>query len=129
MSDVVVRLLVATAVVAVGLGAAAGARIRDRRRAALAPLDLSAVEGRLLFFTDSGCRRCAVARTRLDDLAVEYQEIAYQHEPDLMRRVGVTGVPLIVARDAAGTEVARIAGPPSRRALRRLLFRAGFEGG
>ena len=125
MSDIWIRVLVALAIVAIGLGATAVVRIRERRRAALAPLDLTGVSGRVLLFTDSACRRCDAARLALESAGVEFREIAYQHEPDLMRRVGVTGVPLIVGRRVDGAEVGRIAGKPGERAIKRLVHRLG----
>lgn len=55
----------------------------------------------------------------------EFEEIRFDHHRDLVEAVGVAGVPVIVARAPDGTELDRIVGKPSRRALRRLLARVG----
>jgi thioredoxin-like negative regulator of GroEL len=50
---------------------------------------------------------------------VDFTEVAYDQEPEVHQRVGVTGVPLVVIRDAAGVEVRRFAGvmPKARLAV------------
>ena len=113
------RLVVVVAAIAVAVLVALTAHRRERRRAIRARLDLGGLEGRVIFFSDATCARCDIVRSHLEALAVEFTEIAYDREPEVHRRVGVTGVPLVVVRDAAGTEVRRFAGvmPKARLAV------------
>lgn len=117
MTDLVVRLVLIAVVVAAATGVASWARRRERRRALRAPLDLTDLDGDILFFSDAVCSRCDVMRARLVALGVEFHEIAYDRDPETHRRVGVTGVPLVVVRDATGVEVRRFAGVPGRARL------------
>lgn len=117
-------LIVGVAVGIVIVGAHLG-RIRERRRAALTLLDVDGLEGRVLFFTDAACRRCDVVRGRLESIDAVFEEIAFGHEPDLQRSVGVTAVPLLVVRDNSGAIVDRVAGVASVRRIRRALSLAG----
>lgn len=121
MSDLAVRLLVVGGAAAVALGVALFAKRAERRRARRAPLDLSGIEGRVLFFTDAACRRCDVMRRRLEEAGAPFTEVRYDREPELHRRVGITGVPLVVVRDEEGNETARLAGVVSRRRLNRAV--------
>jgi len=125
MSDGPLRIAVAAAITGVAVGVALRARVIERRRAAAAPLDLTGFRGRLLLFTDAGCRRCDQARAVLVEAGVEFVEAAFDREPDRLRAAGVTSVPLLVGRDAAGREVGRIAGRVGGRSLARLLARLG----
>lgn len=125
MRDVAVRLLVAAAATAGALLVALWARVRRRRAAAAAPLDLSGFPGRLVLFTDAGCRRCDGARAVLAAAGADFTEAAFDLEPERVRAAGVTAVPLLVGRNSAGAEVGRIAGRLDRRALDRLLARMG----
>lgn len=95
------------------------ARTAERRRAGRAPLDLQGIDGRVVFFSDATCTRCDIVRVHLESLGAEFVEIAYDRDPETHRRVGVTGVPLLVIRDADGREVRRFAGvmPKARLAL------------
>lgn len=124
MDDPLVRLIVAAAIVSVGVGWSLAARAGARRRSRTTPLDLTPFAAAVVFFTDAACRSCAAARRVLDEAGVGYDEVDFGHEPDVVRRVGVTAVPLIVVRDDTGAEAGRIAGVPTGRELRRLLDRA-----
>ncbi len=124
MTDLVVRLVIVAATLAVAGGLAYVAHRRTARRMEVAPVDLSGFGGRVLFFSDAACRRCPVVRDLLDELGVDYAEFSYGEHPEGMRAAGITAVPLVVVRDEAGGEVGRIAGRPGVRRLRRLL-RAG----
>lgn len=75
----------------------------------------------MLLFTDAACRRCDLVRDRLVTLAAGFTEIAFNHEPDLHRAIGVTGVPLLVVRDGSGRIVDRVAGVASVRRIRLAL--------
>jgi len=125
MSDVAVRALVAVAAVSIVIWVAFWGNRRERHAAVAAPLQLDGIEARVLFFTDVACRRCDLVRARLESLGTVFAEIAYNHEPDLHRTIGVTGVPLLVVRDGAGVVVDRVAGLASARRLRRALAHLG----
>lgn len=117
MSDLALRLVVMGVAVGAAVGVASWARRRERRRALRAPLDLTGLDGEVLFFSDAMCSRCDVMRDRLVALGVEFHEIAYDRDPATHRRVGITGVPLVVVRDGTGREVRRFAGVPGRARL------------
>ncbi len=121
MSDPVWRVLLAVAAVGAAVLVAAGARVRALRRAAVMPIDLSGIPGRVVFFSDVACRKCDEARSLLEDRGVAFEEIAYEREPDRMRAAGAEAVPLIIGRSADGSEVGRIAGRVRPRSLDRLL--------
>jgi hypothetical protein len=125
MSDGAVRALAAVTAAGAALGVGMRARLIERRNAAAAPLDLDGFPGRLLFFTDAGCRRCDQARSLLVTAGVSFVETAFDREPDRLRTAGITAVPLLVGRDGDGHEVGRIAGRLGRRSLNRLLIRMG----
>lgn len=119
MSEGVVRALVVLLVVGGGFAAALAARAIERRRVGSTSLDLAGLTEGVLFFSDSACRRCDIVRDRLDDVDAAYVEIRYDEQPETHRRVGVTGVPLVVIRE--GDEVTRLAGVVSRRRLARAV--------
>lgn len=119
------RVVAAVAATAVAGTVVLAARVRDRRSAASAPLDLSGFPGRLVLFTDAGCRRCDQARAVLVAAGADFAEAAFDREPERLRAAGITAVPLLVGRDASGAEVGRIAGRLGRRSLDRLLARMG----
>ena len=121
MSETLARLLLTAAAVGVVGAVAYLGRRRERRSASVARLRLDGVQGRVLFFTDSACKRCDVVRHRLESLGAAFREIAYNHEPELQQAIGVTGVPLLVVRDRAGTIVDRVAGVASVGRIRRAL--------
>jgi predicted DsbA family dithiol-disulfide isomerase len=120
------RLLAAIGAVAVALVVAFMANRRERRRAIHAPLDLGGVEGRIVFFSDATCTRCDIVRAHLETIGGDFTEIAYDREPEAHRRIGVTGVPLVVIRDERGIEVRRFAGVMPRARLARALGRDGL---
>lgn len=111
------QLIVVAVAVAVAMLIAVIAHRAERRRATRAPLDLSGIDGSVLFFSDITCTRCDIVRAHLEGLEAEFTEIAYDRDPDLHRRVGVTGVPLVVVRDDGGSEVVRFGGVMSKSRL------------
>jgi glutaredoxin len=125
MSEPALRVLVIAAAALVSVSVVLVFRALERRRVQRAPLDLSGLSRPVTLFTDAGCSRCDQARDMLADAGVEFEEIRFDHHPDIVAEVGVTGVPLVVARAPDGTEIDRIAGRVTRRALRRLLARVG----
>ena len=118
------RVVIVAVAVGIVLGGAWLGRNRQRRHVTRSPLRLDGIEGRVLFFTDVACRRCDLVRDRLETLEAVFSEIAFNHEPDLHRAIGVTGVPLLVVRDGFGTVVDRVAGVASVRRIRRALSHA-----
>lgn len=120
------RFLAAIGALAIAVAVAFAAHRRERRRAIRARLDLDGVDGRVIFFSDVTCTRCDIVRSHLEALDAEFTEIAYDREPEVHRRVGVTGVPLVVIRDSAGAEVRRFAGVMPKA---RLAFALGRESG
>jgi glutaredoxin len=117
----VVRLVIAGVAIGVVIVVAAWGRASERRRSATSDLNLAGIEGSVLFFTDAACLRCAVVRDRLDELGVEYSEIAFNHEPELQASIGVQGVPQVVVRAGDGSIAARLVGSVSRRQLSRAV--------
>lgn len=103
-----------------------GATRLIRHRAENARLDLSGIEGRVIFFSDAACRRCPAVRDALMAAGVEFEEMRYGEDPARFRATGAPAVPLVVVRDESGAEVGRIAGEVRARELRGLLRRAGL---
>ncbi len=124
MSEWAIPSILSAAAVGVVLGVAHLGHRRERRNAMTSQLRLDDVEGSVLFFSDAACRRCDVMRDRLESIGADFVEIAFNHEPDLQRAIGVTGVPLLVIRDQSGTIVGRIAGVASAKRIGRLLARS-----
>jgi predicted DsbA family dithiol-disulfide isomerase len=110
MSEPAIRAIVVAVVVVVALGIAGFTRTRERHRAARSPVDLTGIEGRVVLFSDVACSRCDIVRAHLEGIGAPFTEVAFDADPDAVRRSGVTGVPLVVIRDAAGREVTRFAG-------------------
>ncbi|HSM01195.1 MAG TPA: glutaredoxin domain-containing protein [Acidimicrobiia bacterium] len=119
-------VVLAAIAVASAIAFAYGATYMIRRRARRATLDLSAIGGRVVFFSDTACRKCPAARDALVSAGAEFEEIRYGDDPARFRATGVPAVPLVVVRDEAGVEVGRIAGEVRARELRALLRRAGL---
>jgi glutaredoxin len=108
------------------LAFAFGATRWTRRRADRATLDLGGIPGRVVFFSDEACRKCTAAREALIASGVDFEEIRYGDDPARFRATGAPAVPMVVVRDASGTEVGRIPGEVRGPALRSLLGRAGL---
>jgi len=73
----------------------------------------------LLQFSTAFCAPCRATRQILGDVAaslpgVAHVEIDAEHHLDLVRRVGILRTPTTLVLDAAGHEVARAAGAPTR---------------
>ena len=103
-----------------------GANRLVRRRAVTARLDLTGIEGRVVFFSDTACRRCPAVREALTAAGAGFEEVRYGDDPDRFRATGAPAVPLVVVRDEHGGEVGRIAGEVRPRELDALLKRAGL---
>ena len=127
MNEVLLRaLVIGGAVAAAAIAVRIGSALQNRKARATA-LDLSDIDGRLVLLTERSCSNCDEVRRLLEDRDVVFSEVAYEDDSARMERIGVTDVPLLVARDDSGVEVGRIAGLPRRRALARLL--AAVESG
>ena len=124
MSEWVTSAILTVLAVGVVLGVSYLGHRRERRTAMTSQLRLDDIEGAVVFFSDAACKRCDLVRDRLDSIGADFVEIAFNHEPDLQREVGVTGVPLLVIRDDSGAIVGRIAGVASARRIRRVLARS-----
>jgi len=119
-------IVFAVIAVASAVAFAYGATRLIRHRAQTARLDLTGIEGRVVFFSDTACRRCPAARDALVSAGVDFEEIRYGDDPARFRATAAPAVPLVVVRDEDGTEVGRIAGEVRARDLRGLLRRAGL---
>jgi len=130
MSEPVARILLVVAVVVAALAVALLVPRLTARRAERAPLDLSGVAGRLVLLSAAGCGRCGDLRGRLEALGADVTELRYEDDPERFRATGAAAVPVLVARDAAGREVARAAGRIGAGRLRRLVAasRSGSPG-
>jgi thiol-disulfide isomerase/thioredoxin len=70
-------------------------------------------------FSSAFCAPCRVTRRVLEDVTartpgVAHVEIDAEHHLDLVRRLGVLRTPTTLVLDAAGVEVTRAAGAPTR---------------
>ena len=128
MSSASMRIILAVGLAGAAVAVALSARVLERRRAAVAPLDLTGFEGRLLLITSADCRSCEQARALLNKAESEFVEVTFEHDGDRLRAAGVKAVPLLVGRDINGREVGRIAGKIGRRSLARLLARTESGG-
>lgn len=73
----------------------------------------------LLQFSSAFCAPCRVTRRILEDVARTEQGVAHievdaEHHLDVVRRLGILRTPTTIVLDAAGHEVARAAGAPTR---------------
>ncbi len=85
----------------------------------------------LLQFSSAFCAPCRSTRRILSDVAgteagVAHIEVDAEHHLDLVRRLGILRTPTTLVLDAAGAEVTRASGAPTRQqvmaALERTLF-------
>jgi len=125
MPDLAIRLVI----VAVIAGAAVLVAWISRHRAApghphVELLD-SGISGDVVIFTSTACPDCRQAIESLKRTGVAYREVTWEIEPDAVARLGVVGVPLIVARGSGGETVGQVAGVPRRRDLDALIAKAG----
>lgn len=130
MSETVWRLVLVgsvawAAVLIAGFGFLRRRLVADR--VASRPVDLSAIKGNVMLFSEASCRSCDSARATLHALGVEFTEIRYEELPDLHLAAGIESVPLIAVRAADGALAGQIVGNPSRRRLGRLLRAAGTK--
>jgi thiol-disulfide isomerase/thioredoxin len=76
----------------------------------------------LLQFSSAFCAPCRATRRTLEEVArivpgVVHIEVDAEQHLDLVRRVGVLRTPTTIVLDAAGHEVSRAAGAPSKQAV------------
>lgn len=86
----------------------------------------------LLQFSSAFCAPCRAARRVLGEVAdlvpgVAHVEIDAEHNLELVRRLGIMRTPTTLVLDAAGHEVTRAQGLPSKTQV--LAALAGVEGG
>ncbi len=70
----------------------------------------------VVVFTSATCESCARATAKSEVLAspeVSYQEVSYQHRPDVHRKYGVEVVPAILFADGEGVVRASFVGVPT----------------
>jgi len=117
MSDPLVRLLVAMAVVAIAVGIAFVAKkLRKPIHPTVRVGDLGDRPG-VILFTSTDCTNCKGAIARLKDLAIPYREVTHELEPQRFEDWEVVAVPLIVVVDADGNAASVFSGVPPKRAL------------
>ena len=80
----------------------------------------------LLQFSSAFCAPCRATRRILSDVAgaepgVVHVEVDAEHHLELVRRLGVLRTPTTLVLDAAGREVARAAGAPTKEQVRAAL--------
>lgn len=73
----------------------------------------------LLQFSSAFCAPCRVARRVLGEVAAEVPGVAHveidaEHHLELVRRLGILRTPTTLVLDAAGREVGRAAGAPTK---------------
>jgi len=83
----------------------------------------------IVLFTSTDCSTCKRTISRIHESGLTFREITYDLEPQRFDAWGVTGVPLTVVLDAAGTIVDGMSGVPSIRRMRRAAQKAGIERG
>ena len=81
-------------------------------------------------FSSAFCAPCRATRRILSDVAagddgVAHLEIDAEHHLDLVRRVGITRTPTTLILDAAGTEVTRAVGAPTKDQVARSISAIG----
>jgi len=82
----------------------------------------------LLQFSSAFCAPCRATRRVLDEVTsvvpgVRHIEVDAEHHLELVRRLGVSRTPTTLILDAAGREVSRAAGAPTRDAVLATLAR------
>jgi thioredoxin-like negative regulator of GroEL len=127
MSDVLSRLLVVVAVVALAAGAA---WIIGRVRRPPHPGIVVGEEGSrpgVVVFTSTTCATCKETIARLEQMRIPFREITSELEPQRFEDWGVVAVPVTVVIDAQGRAVDVFTGVPRTRSVSRSLSRAGMR--
>ena len=80
----------------------------------------------LLQFSSAFCAPCRATRRILHEVAeadagVRHLEVDAEHHLDLVRRLGIQRTPTTLVLDAAGVEVTRAAGAPTKAQVRGVL--------
>lgn len=127
MNDIVLRLLVVAAVVAV---AAAIAWVIRRVRTPPHPrviVDEVGERPGVVLFTSTTCPTCKDAIAELESHGIAFREVTNDLEPGRFETWGVAAVPLTVVVDADGGVVRTFSGVPRRRPLMSALREAGVR--
>ena len=85
----------------------------------------------LLQFSSAFCAPCRATRRVLSEVAevvpgVVHVEVDAEHHLDLVRRLGILRTPTTLVLDAAGAEVTRASGAPTRQQVMAAVERALF---
>jgi hypothetical protein len=124
--DLVLRLVLVAGVVAVAL--LAGWWAGRRQQPTHPPVDLGAIDvpPGIVAFTSTQCDNCKRVMAMLRDLDVPVREVTHELEADSFAKAHVEAVPLLVITDRAGRPIRRLAGTPTRMALKRAVRDAGW---
>lgn len=125
MPEPAVRVVLVVVIAAAALIVVLVAPRRAAGRAGRSPVDLSGIEGRVVFFTSASCRRCDAIRDVLRATGARFTEIRYEDDPARFDATGVGAVPLLVGRTEQGVEVRRLAGRAASRKIRAFLEASG----
>ena len=106
------RLAIAVAAVAVGL--LVGWALRRRPRPGLAAGQLFDSWQGLTLFTAPYCSRCTSVQALLHEGDTPWREMSVVEHPEVIRLLDIRTAPTIIATDAHGRVVDRIAGPCSQ---------------
>lgn len=126
MNDVVVRLLVVVAIVAVAAGLAfLIGRFRKPPHPSVTVGDVGDRPG-VVMFTSTSCSTCKDAIARLEAVGVPFREVTNDLETQRFEMWGIVAVPLTVVVDDESSVVATFSGVPPVRSLRRAVSSAGI---
>lgn len=126
MNDVVVRLLIVVAIVAVAAGVAfLIGRFRTPPHPSVTVGEVGDRPG-VIMFTSTTCSTCKDAIARLEAVGIPFREVTNDLEAQRFETWGIVAVPVTVVVDADGSVVATFSGVPSPRSLRRAVSSAGI---
>ena len=126
MSEELGRALVVILVIgaAIGVGLIA-ARVRRPHHPTVDVSELGTAPG-IVIFTSTDCANCREALEIVRAQPLPVREVTNELEPGRLANAGVEAVPLTVVVGADRRQIARYAGIPPRRALRKAVARASF---
>jgi glutaredoxin len=112
----------------VGAALLAGWWASRHRQPVHPPVDLAAIDvpPGVVAFTSTQCDNCKRVMAMLRDLDVPVREVTHELEAGMFAAAGVEAVPLLVVTDRDGRAVRRLAGTPTRAAIKRAVRAAGW---
>ena len=129
MNDVVVRLLIVVAIVAVAAGVAyLIGRFRTPPHPSVTVGEVGDRPG-VIMFTSTTCPTCKDAIAQLEAAGVPFREVTNDLEAQRFETWGIVAVPVTVVVDSKGSVVATFSGVPASRSLRRAVSSAGITTG